>query len=697
MRRILFILILLCYTLTAESQEPIKVACIGNSITYGSGISSRDKNSYPAQLQTYLGEGYKVTNFGVSATTAITKGDYPYINTSEYKNSLEFNPDILLIKFGTNDSKSQNIRYFPDFKDDVTSIIQSYKQVNPEVRVVLLTPLKSNLKGSSINDSIMRAKIDPALRDIAFNNNYEIVNLTRLLGEHPDSSLMPDGIHPSSLGAGIIAKRLHLYLTAERAPQHESTKGHGKVNDFWGYKEYIAKDSAGEERIVEPKLAAKGYPWVLRARFWGHEPQTDIYLLEQGFHIMYCDVSDLYGAPIAVSKWDKFYSKMTKQGFSKKVVLEGMSRGGLIAYNWAYKNPRKVACIYADAPVLDIKSWPMGLYRSNPSASDIKNLEEIYQIDIAGLTALQNNPLDHAKQIGRAGYPILHVIGDADLVVPPAENTLPFAKVIQENKGDIKVINKPDIGHHPHSLYNPTPIAEFILEATNRYPDYYSLPIYGAEFRSGAGWAGNSDWHAVDKEINTVLEQNKVDILFLGNSITQGLSNKRNLVGHKPGLNSMKEFLPEQTWESAGISGDKIQNLIWRVKEGNYELSEPKFVVISIGVNNIIAGEDNIKQLVEAYKTLVNTTLDKFKESKIILLGLLPVGLDRDNPHRVIYNELQAKLAKVRWSRRVTYVNPTNWFVGSDGNMIPGLYGGDGIHLTPKGYDVWCKNIKPLL
>lgn len=94
---------------------------------------------------------------------------------------------------------------------------------------------------------------------------------------------------------------------------------------------------------------------MIRARFWGHEPQTDIALLEHGFHIVYCDVADLYGSDKAVQRWNSFYKRMVKAGFNKKVALEGMSRGGLIVYNWAAQNPEKVACIYADAPVMDFK------------------------------------------------------------------------------------------------------------------------------------------------------------------------------------------------------------------------------------------------------------------------------------------------------------------------------------------------------
>ena len=89
-------------------ETPVKIACIGNSITYGAFIPNREKNSYPAQLQAYLGKDYEVRNFGVSGSTLLSKGDFPYINTHAYMDSQKFLPDIVLIKLGTNDTKPQN-------------------------------------------------------------------------------------------------------------------------------------------------------------------------------------------------------------------------------------------------------------------------------------------------------------------------------------------------------------------------------------------------------------------------------------------------------------------------------------------------------------------------------------------------------------------------------------------------------------
>ena len=89
--------------------QKIKVACVGNSITYGAGIVNREKNSYPAQLQVYLGDKYEVRNFGSNGATAFHEGDYPYVQTEAYKQAIAYSPDIVFIKLGTNDSKPQNI------------------------------------------------------------------------------------------------------------------------------------------------------------------------------------------------------------------------------------------------------------------------------------------------------------------------------------------------------------------------------------------------------------------------------------------------------------------------------------------------------------------------------------------------------------------------------------------------------------
>lgn len=220
-------------------------------------------------------------------------------------------------------------------------------------------------------------------------------------------------------------------------------------------------------KIVFPKQANEGRNWIWRARFWGHEPQTDLVLLEKGFHVVYVDVADLYGNKEAVKRWNNFYKYLVNEyDLNKKVVLEGMSRGGLIVYNWASKNTKKVACIYADAPVCDIKSWPGGLFKGSGSPGDWKKCLNAHKLDEKSVLKFKGIPVYAAVTVAKAGIPAFHVCGAADNVVPYEENTKLLVENFRKSGGEIEVILKEGVGHHPHSLKDPKPIVEFILNNT---------------------------------------------------------------------------------------------------------------------------------------------------------------------------------------------------------------------------------------
>jgi pimeloyl-ACP methyl ester carboxylesterase len=211
--------------------------------------------------------------------------------------------------------------------------------------------------------------------------------------------------------------------------------------------------------VAVPPKVAEGKPWVWRARFWGHESQFDKSMIDKGYHVVYCDVSNLYGAPQAVERWNEFYNYLRKEhGFSEKAVLEGMSRGGLIIYNWAAANPEKVAAIYGDAPVMDFKSWPGYKNAGILRAYGFKSPDEAQ--------AYSKNPVDNLAPLAKARIPIIHVVGDLDDVVPVAENTAIAERRYKELGGVFEVIHKKDVGHHPHSLKDPTPIVDFIQKHT---------------------------------------------------------------------------------------------------------------------------------------------------------------------------------------------------------------------------------------
>ena len=238
----------------------------------------------------------------------------------------------------------------------------------------------------------------------------------------------------------------------------------GKKSQWHGYDRYDFEVDGKPVLVVAPKKAAPGKPWCWHGEFFGHKPAPDIALLGKGFHIVYMRVPNMLGCPKAVEHWNAFYKELTtKYGFSKKAALVGLSRGGLYCYNWAIANPDKVSCIYADAAVCDLKSWPGGKGKGKGSARDWKLAMEVYGFKSEEEAMnYKGNPVDNLESLAKAKVPLLHVYGDKDDVVPHEENTLVVAERFKKLGGDIKLIAKPGVGHHPHGLEDPTPIVEFI-------------------------------------------------------------------------------------------------------------------------------------------------------------------------------------------------------------------------------------------
>ena len=452
------------------SQSITRIACIGNSITYGATIENREINSYPAQLATMLGESYKVGNFGVNGTTLLRKGDSPFWKTTEYQQALKFQPDWVFIKLGTNDTKPVNRIFLNEYVQDYKDLISSFRQLPSHPRVVLLLPAPVFLTDSTgITAKVVNEKILPMVRQVAYETGCEVINLYNLLIESPQ--LFPDKLHPSKEGDTLIAKRICEFIRIKSVPSSNLLKSlplDAKPFNFYGFQGYDFMFKNRNAKIVVPKQEAPGHPWVWRARFWGHEPQTDIALLERGFHIVYCDVSELFGNDEALSIWNDYYKLLTRAGLAKKSVMEGMSRGGVYIYRWAATYPKRVAAIYADAPVLDLKSWPGGKGKGEFDIEAWKTYKKDFNFKTEKeAIAFKGNPIDLTDKIVKAGFPMIHVVGDADDIVPVAENTSIFEQKIKDAGGSIQVIHKPGVNHHPHSLQNPQPIVDFILRATD--------------------------------------------------------------------------------------------------------------------------------------------------------------------------------------------------------------------------------------
>ncbi len=470
-RSLLFIVAAVFLVSLSPASPLIRVACVGNSITYGYELPRREQQSYPARLQAMLGSGYTVGNFGVNGATLCTDGNKPYTSLPEYNEARAFQPNIVFIMLGTNDSKMVNRGTLGNFVANYDSLIEAFRRLASAPRIILLLPppvFSDDTVG--ITEAVIRDRIIPDIRTVAYQSGCEIINLYNLFLDR--SVLFPDHVHPLAEGADIIAGRLFEHLRMPSTAQFnfiEQEKIPAIHGNYYGYDCYDFAFEGRDARIAVPKRAAPGHPWLWRARFWGHEPQTEIALLERGFHIVYCDVTELMGNNEALGRWNRFYSMLVHAGFAEKPALEAFSRGGMYAYRWAAANPRHVACVYADAPVLDVKSWPGGRGKGAGNPVEWERFKQNFSLssDQEAL-AFDGNPLDLASTIARAGFPMLHICGAADPVVPIEENTDRFEQKIRKAGGTITVIRKPGVGHHPHSLPNPQRIVDFILYATGQ-------------------------------------------------------------------------------------------------------------------------------------------------------------------------------------------------------------------------------------
>lgn len=214
---------------TAPTSRPVtKVACVGDSITYGAGLKDRATEAYPAQLQRLLGDGYQVNNYGVSGTTALAHSNRPYINTRPYKLVQEYKPDVLVMMLGTNDSKHpttaattastqpsdvpDNWSRKADFVADYHSIVAAVRAANPDLKVFLATPVPAYPPGlGGINPATIHDEIVPMVREIARAENATVIDLHAALGDQPEK--FPDHVHPNAAGAKAIAETVHAALT----------------------------------------------------------------------------------------------------------------------------------------------------------------------------------------------------------------------------------------------------------------------------------------------------------------------------------------------------------------------------------------------------------------------------------------------------------------------------------------------------
>ena len=203
-KNLIILLSAVVLTFSSCSKEPVRVACVGDSITYGHGIKDRLHDAYPGVLSTMLGEKYDVRNFGVSGTTTMMGTDMPYMNEQAYKDALEFNTQIVTIKLGTNDSKPYNWKESEHFKQDLKTLIESFRSLPSKPKIWLCLPVPAMGRAWNINDSVIYNGVIPYIKEVAQEENIPLIDLnTPFQGKR---QYFPDTIHPNEEGEKMIAE-----------------------------------------------------------------------------------------------------------------------------------------------------------------------------------------------------------------------------------------------------------------------------------------------------------------------------------------------------------------------------------------------------------------------------------------------------------------------------------------------------------
>lgn len=224
MRKIVLSYLLVLCSLVAVAQTPVRVACVGNSITYGAGIENRERDAYPAQLQRMLGEGYVVGNFGKSGGTLLNKGHRPYIGQKEFQRALTFAGDVVVIHLGINDTDPRD---WPNYRDyfvrDYLALIDSFRVVNPKVRILVarMTPITNRHSRFESGTRDWHEQIQQAIERVAELAGAQLIDFHTPLYPYP--FMLPDAVHPTAEGAGILAQTVCSAITGDygglRLPQ----------------------------------------------------------------------------------------------------------------------------------------------------------------------------------------------------------------------------------------------------------------------------------------------------------------------------------------------------------------------------------------------------------------------------------------------------------------------------------------------
>ena len=289
-----------------------RVACVGDSITFGYGL----RQTYPVRLGYWLGTNYEVRNFGVSATTLLHRGDYPYIALPAYSNALDFKADIVVINFGANDSKHpndgsldatnavNNWQHKDEFIGDYEEMIAAFRKANPAATIFVCYPTPDFPGRWGINDRTIREEMIPMIRAVADETAAGVIDLYSALAGRAD--LFPDTVHPNDEGVRMMAAEIFRALTGQ-SPAESQGESRTSVT--------VRTNKHGRKYTVFPPYFAWNNNFS--GREFGWQPATeDAPRWTADFNF---PTNGLYGYPASVRGWHYGFNPANDNLFPKKL------------------------------------------------------------------------------------------------------------------------------------------------------------------------------------------------------------------------------------------------------------------------------------------------------------------------------------------------------------------------------------------
>lgn len=190
-------------------------------------------------------------------------------------------------------------------------------------------------------------------------------------------------------------------------------------------------------------------------------------------------------------------------------------------------------------------------------------------------------------------------------------------------------------------------------------------------------------WMKRHESFNDRVERGNVDLVFIGDSITQGWEGA--------GKDVWQEFYGKRNAVNLGIGGDRTQHVLWRLENGNIEGISPKLAVVMIGTNN--SGDNSPREIADGIEAIVATLRKELPETKILLLGIFPRGADESDPRRRVNERTNEIVSKLDDGEHVDYLDIGAEFLEDDGTL-PRAIMPDLLHLSPQGYEIWARSIE---